>query len=154
MSAIFRTQERFGIRHIVDIVIGSDTKRIRALQHDKIKTYGAGRDKDKGHWRFIVDELFAQDVIRQEGDPYPVLKLTEKGKNILYGKEIVTALKRKRQRQRRWQRAILPGMIQPSLRYCVLWKRIAEESRCLHLLYFLTRHSMRCADTILQCLLK
>jgi ATP-dependent DNA helicase RecQ len=94
LSAIFRTQERFGIRHIVDIVIGSDTKRIRALQHDKIKTYGAGGDKDKGHWHFIVDELFAQDVIRQEGDPYPVLKMTEKGKNILYGKELITALKK------------------------------------------------------------
>ncbi len=94
LSAIFRTQERFGIRHIVDIVTGSDTKRIRLLQHDKIKTYGAGRDKDKGHWRFIIDELFAQDVIRQEGDPYPVLKLTEKGKNVLYGKEMVAALKK------------------------------------------------------------
>lgn len=94
LSAIFRTQERFGIRHIIDIVIGSDTKRIRALQHDKIKTYGAGGDKDKGHWHFIVDELFAQDVIRQEGDPYPVLKMTEKGKNILYGKELITALKK------------------------------------------------------------
>lgn len=94
LSAIFRTQERFGIRHIIDIVIGSDTKRIRALQHDKIKTYGAGGDKDKGHWYFIVDELFAQDVIRQEGDPYPVLKLTEKGKNILYGKELIAALKK------------------------------------------------------------
>ena len=109
LSAIFRTQERFGIRHIGDIVIGSDTKRI-GLQHDKIKTYGAGRDKDKGHWRFIVDELFARDVIRQEGETYPVLKLTEKGRNILYGKEIVTALKRKEgQRQESAGRGDIAG---------------------------------------------
>lgn len=94
MSAISRTQERFGIGHIIDIVTGADTKRIRELQHDKIKTYGAGKDRDKNFWRFIVDELLAQDALIQEGDPYPVLKLTEKGQNALYGREEVAALKR------------------------------------------------------------
>ena len=94
MSAISRTQESYGIGHIVDIVTGADTKRIRELQHDLIKTYGAGKDRDKGHWRLIVDELLAQGLIRQEGAPYPVLKLTEKGNNVLFGREQVSALKR------------------------------------------------------------
>lgn len=94
MSAVSRTQERFGIGHIIDIVTGADTKRIRELQHDMIKTYGAGKDRDKKHWRFIVDELLAQDALRQEGEPYPVLKLTGKGQNALYGREQVAALKR------------------------------------------------------------
>ncbi|NOY39796.1 MAG: DNA helicase RecQ [Nitrospirae bacterium] len=94
MSAMSRTGQRFGIRHIIDIVTGANTKRIRELQHNTIKTYGAGSHKDKNHWRFLVDELLAQDVIRQDGDQYPVLKLTEKGQNILYGKEKLTALKR------------------------------------------------------------
>src|SRR3990170_3424845 len=89
MSAISRTQESYGIGHIVDIVTGADTKRIRELQHDLIKTYGAGKDRDKGHWRLIVDELLAQGLIRQEGAPYPVLKLTEKGNNVLFGREQV-----------------------------------------------------------------
>ena len=79
MSAMSRTQQRFGTGHIIDIVTGADTKRVRELQHDKIKTYGAGKQKDKKHWRFIVDELLAQGLIRQDGDRYPVLKLTQKG---------------------------------------------------------------------------
>jgi len=94
MSAISRTQESYGIGHIVDIVTGADTKRIRELQHDLIKTYGAGKDREKGHWRLIVDELLAQDLVRQEGAPYPVLKLTEKGSNVLFGREQVSALKK------------------------------------------------------------
>lgn len=94
MSAISRTGQRFGIMHIIEIVIGADTKRIRELGHDKIKTYGAGRDRDKNHWRFIVDELIAQEIIHQDGDRYPVLKITAKGKTILFGNEKVTALKR------------------------------------------------------------
>ena len=100
MSAMSRTGQRFGIGHIIDIVIGADTKRIRALEHDKIKTYGSGKDKDKNHWQFIVDELLAQDAIKQEGNPYPVLKLTQKGSNILYGKEQIAAIKREETKER------------------------------------------------------
>jgi ATP-dependent DNA helicase RecQ len=94
MSAMSRTGQRFGITHIIDVVTGADTKRIRDMGHEKIKTYGRGKDKDKKYWRFLVDELLAQDIICQDGGRYPVLKLTAKGNNILYGKEEVTALKR------------------------------------------------------------
>ncbi|MCL0033571.1 DNA helicase RecQ [Thermodesulfovibrionales bacterium] len=94
MSAISRTGQRFGIGHVIDIVTGVNTKRIRNLEHDKIKTYGAGSHKNKNHWSFIVNELLAQDVIYQDGDRYPVLKLSEKGRKILFGKEKISALKR------------------------------------------------------------
>jgi ATP-dependent DNA helicase RecQ len=94
MSAVARTGERFGIVHLIDIVIGADTKRIKDLGHDKIKTYGAGRHRDKNHWRFIVDEILAQELVKQDGDRYPVLKLTPKGAAVLTGKEQVFGLKR------------------------------------------------------------
>jgi ATP-dependent DNA helicase RecQ len=94
MSAMARTNERFGITHIIDIVLGADTKRVRELGHHTIKTFGAGRHKDKGHWHFIVDELLAQELIRQDGDRYPVLKLTGKGSAVLTGQEQVFGLKR------------------------------------------------------------
>lgn len=94
MSAMARTSERFGINHVIDIVIGTDTKRVRELGHDKIKTFGAGRHRDKMHWRFIVDELLAQELIRQDGDRYPVLKLTPKGASLLTGKEPIFGLRR------------------------------------------------------------
>ncbi len=94
MSAMARTNERFGIVHIIDIIIGADTRRVRELGHHELKTFGAGRHQDKNHWRFIVDELLAQEAIRQDGDRYPVLKLTPKGANVLTGKEEVFGLMR------------------------------------------------------------
>jgi ATP-dependent DNA helicase RecQ len=94
MSAVARTNERFGIVHIIDIVIGADTKRIRELGHHEIKTFGAGRHQDKNHWRFIVNELLAQELIRQDGDRYPVLKITPKGLEVLMGKKAVFGLMR------------------------------------------------------------
>jgi len=94
MSAMARTHERFGIVHIIDIVIGADTERIRELGHDRIKTFGAGKGRDKNHWHFIVNELLAQELIRHDGDRYPVLKLTPRGAGVLTGADAVFGLRR------------------------------------------------------------
>jgi len=94
MSAIQRTDQRFGIGHIIDVVTGADTKRIRQWLHNQIKTYGAGKHRDKNYWRSLADELLSQEVIRQDGDRYPVIKLTDRGLDILFGKTRLTALKR------------------------------------------------------------
>jgi ATP-dependent DNA helicase RecQ len=94
MSAVSRTGQRFGIRHTIDIITGADTKRVRELAHNRIRTYGAGSHRDRNYWHFIADELLAQDAICQDGDRYPVLKLTEKGRGVLFGGEKLSALKR------------------------------------------------------------
>ncbi len=100
MSAISRTNQRFGAWHVIDVVTGADTKRIRELQHNNIKTYGVGKDKDKKYWRSLVDELLAQEIIEEEGERYPVLKLTPKSHLVLFGREKVTALKREERRDK------------------------------------------------------
>lgn len=94
MSATSGTQQRFGAGHVIDVLTGADTKRVRELQHDKIKTYGSGRHGDKKYWRFLVDELLAQGLLRQDGDRYPILKLTKKSSGVLLGRDRVSALKR------------------------------------------------------------
>jgi ATP-dependent DNA helicase RecQ len=104
-----RTSERFGIVHTIDIVIGADTKRIRELGHHELKTFGAGRHRDKNHWRFIVNELLAQELIRQDGDRYPVLKLTPKGANVLMGKDEVFGLKREEVKAKERRRKTAEG---------------------------------------------
>ncbi|TAN44768.1 MAG: DNA helicase RecQ [Nitrospirae bacterium] len=94
MSAASRTGQRFGAGHIVDIVTGADTKRIREFKHNEVKTFGAGKGKDKKYWRSLVDELLAQEALMREGDTYPVLKITQKGSDIMFGREVITALKK------------------------------------------------------------
>ncbi len=88
MSAIARTSERFGAGHIVDIVVGAETKKIRQLGHDRIKTYGVGADKskDKKDWRRIVDNLVAQGCVAISGGRYPVLAIAPKGREVLFGR--------------------------------------------------------------------
>jgi ATP-dependent DNA helicase RecQ len=94
LSAISRTGQRFGAGHIIDIVTGADTKRVRELRHDEIKTYGSGKGRDKKYWRSVVDELLAQGALLHAGDPYPVLNITDKGSAILFGRESLMALRK------------------------------------------------------------
>ena len=98
LSAVYRTGQRFGVTHVVDIVSGADTRRIRKLGHQEIRTYGVGRDKDKKYWRHLADELLAQGILRREGDRYPVLKITPKGRGVLFHGDRVIALRREETR--------------------------------------------------------
>jgi ATP-dependent DNA helicase RecQ len=85
MSAVLRTGQRFGAIHIVDVVAGAKTQRVRDMRHDQIKTYGAGKDKNKAYWRSLVDNLVARDCLAETTDGYPILKLTEAGREVLTG---------------------------------------------------------------------
>ncbi|MBN2658074.1 MAG: DNA helicase RecQ [Spirochaetales bacterium] len=87
LSAMIRTNQGFGINHIIDIVWGADTEKIRSRNHHELKTFGVGRDKSKKWWRGIINELIGQQAIFQDSDRYNVLCMTELGQNILYGRE-------------------------------------------------------------------
>jgi ATP-dependent DNA helicase RecQ len=100
LSAVSRTGQRFGTGHVIDIVTGADTKRIRELRHNELKTYGAGKARDKKYWRAVIDELIAQEALLQEGDPYPVLKIPEKGSDILFGREGIMALRKEEKKSK------------------------------------------------------
>ncbi len=86
LSAIFRTGARYGIGHIIDVVTGADTERIRALGHDQIKTYGVGRERDKRYWRRVIDALLAGGLVQLEGHEYPTLALQPQAREVLGGR--------------------------------------------------------------------
>ncbi len=86
LSAIARTDQGFGINHIIDIVRGANTEKIRSKNHDKLKTFGVGKDKSKIWWRGIINELIGQQAIFQDSDRYNVLCMSELGQRILFGK--------------------------------------------------------------------
>ncbi|WP_076792569.1 DNA helicase RecQ [Chlorobium sp. KB01] len=98
LSAIVRTEERFGATHIIDIVMGSANQKIRDMGHDQLKTYGVGKGQTKKYWRQLVDELLAQKVVAKAEGLYPTLCLLPKAVRILRGEEqmeIVRVLEKK-----------------------------------------------------------
>ena len=95
MSAIHRSGQKFGAVHIADIVVGAKTQKIRQMGHDQLKTYGAGKERDKKYWRRVIDDLLAQDCIIQNQEQFSALELTSKGQQVLLGKQRFEVIRQK-----------------------------------------------------------
>ncbi len=63
LSAVYRTGQRFGAAHVVDVLLGSSTEKIRQLGHDQLSVYGIGRELDRGQWRSLVRQLLARGIL-------------------------------------------------------------------------------------------
>jgi ATP-dependent DNA helicase RecQ len=57
LSAVYRTGQRFGAAHVVDVLLGSNSERIRSLGHDQLSVYGIGRELDRSQWRAVLRQL-------------------------------------------------------------------------------------------------
>ena len=86
LSAVMRTSNRFGGIHICDIVCGANTAKIRQFDHDKLKTYGVGKDRPKSYWRSVVDSLVATNNLVLSKDKFPVPTISDAGMEILFGR--------------------------------------------------------------------
>ena len=88
LCCMIRTNERYGTAYVIDVLLGSRQKRIIENHHNKVSTYGIGKDIDKDKW-FELSELMIQSgFIKKEGD-YNILKMTSKGRNLLVTRESV-----------------------------------------------------------------
>jgi ATP-dependent DNA helicase RecQ len=63
LSAVYRTGGRFGAAHLVDVLLGGDTARIRSLGHDRLGVYGIGGELDRGQWRTLFRQLTARGYL-------------------------------------------------------------------------------------------
>lgn len=93
LSAILRTDQRFGIVHIIDVIRGSNNAKVLKFGHNEIKTYGIGKDRDKRYWHNIIDELLGHECLIQDTQKFNALVITDKGKELLYGREELSMVK-------------------------------------------------------------
>ena len=75
LSCVARCKERFGTNHIIDVLRGSKKKKILQHQHDRLSTYGIGRDRSAEDWKFLARSLLHQGLMDETTDGYSVLKL-------------------------------------------------------------------------------
>ena len=83
LSCVARTQQRFGMRHIIEVLRGANTQKIRDYGHDQLSTYGIGKEQSVDEWMHIGRALLQQGLLSQTTDSYPVLKLNALSMEIL-----------------------------------------------------------------------
>jgi ATP-dependent DNA helicase RecQ len=77
LSAVYRTGQRFGAAHVVDVLLGGDTARIRELGHQQLSVYGIGKELDRGQWRSLFRQLTAQGYLVSDEASHGGLRLGE-----------------------------------------------------------------------------
>ncbi|WP_170349711.1 DNA helicase RecQ [Ruegeria atlantica] len=85
LSAILRTEEWFGAGHLIDILLGNETDKIRARRHDNLSTWGIGKDWSRPQWQAIFRQMMGHDLVRPDPERHGALRMTEAAKPILKG---------------------------------------------------------------------
>jgi ATP-dependent DNA helicase RecQ len=93
LSCVYRSGQRFGVAHLIDILRGADNEKIRQWGHDQLSTYGIGSDLDASSWRSVFRQLVARAYLRVEVDAFGALQLTEKCRTLLRGEESIALRK-------------------------------------------------------------
>jgi ATP-dependent DNA helicase RecQ len=75
LSCVARTKERYGMLYIIDVLRGAKNQKITQNEHDKLSTYGIGKDRSVDEWRMLARSLLHQGLLEQTSDGYSVLKL-------------------------------------------------------------------------------
>ena len=93
LSCVYRVGQRFGAGHVVEVLRGADSERIRTLNHQQLSTYGLGRDKGEQEWNSIIRQLIHQGYLVQDIANYSVLKLTPAARPLLRGEQTLQLAK-------------------------------------------------------------
>ena len=87
LSCAYRTGQRFGVNHLVDVLLGKDTDKVRQFNHQQVSTFGVGNELDATQWRSVYRQLVARGYMTVDLSGFGSLLLTEKCRPVLRGDE-------------------------------------------------------------------
>ena len=90
LSAILRTGESFGAGHLIDILTGTLTDKVRERGHDALPTFAVGRDLTKPQWQAVFRQMTGRDLIRPDAERHGAFRMTDAARPILRGEESIT----------------------------------------------------------------
>ncbi len=109
LSCVYRVGQSFGIKHVVDVLRGSDSERIHKFNHERLTTYGIGMEYSSAEWMSIVRQLIHRGYLVQDIAAFSVLKLTPQALGLLRAEESLELAKpRVQEKARKKKRKIGP----------------------------------------------
>lgn len=89
LSCVFRTGQRFGVGHLIDVLMGKATPQVERFNHDKVSTFGIGKTLNQAQWSGVYRQLIAAGMLEADMAAYGGLKLTESARPVLKGEQEV-----------------------------------------------------------------
>lgn len=90
LSAMLRTDEWFGAGHLIDILLGAQTDKIKQRGHDRLPTYGVGKEYSRGQWQAVFRQMMGHDLVRPDPDRHGALRMTDAALPILRDEARIT----------------------------------------------------------------
>ena len=85
LSAALRTGESFGSQHLIDILLGKETDKIRQRGHQSLPTFGVGKDLSRASWQAVFRQMMGHDLVRPDAERHGALVMTETARPVLRG---------------------------------------------------------------------
>jgi ATP-dependent DNA helicase RecQ len=89
LSTVYRVEQRFGAGHVLDVLRGVDSEKVKQWRHDQLSTFGIGNAGSEAEWRAILRQVIALGLLTVDYDSYNALKLTDAARPVLTGKQEV-----------------------------------------------------------------
>ncbi|MEM8580885.1 MAG: DNA helicase RecQ [Pseudomonadota bacterium] len=93
LSAALRTGEHFGAGHLIDVLLGNETDKVRARGHNDLPTFGVGQDLDRRTWTGVFRQMMGHDLLRPDPERHGGLVMTSSARPLLRGEESITLRK-------------------------------------------------------------
>jgi ATP-dependent DNA helicase RecQ len=87
LSCIYRTGQRFGAMHVIDVLLGKETEKVTQHQHQQLSTFGIGSDIHEAQWRSVIRQLVVRGLLRVDIEGYSALQLTDLCRPVLKGRQ-------------------------------------------------------------------
>ena len=110
LSCVYRSGQRFGAAHVIDILRGADTAKIRQHGHASLSTYGIGNDLDAKQWRSVFRQLVAAGLLEVDVEGHGALRLTTASSDVLKGRRSLSLRSEAPVGARRRERAATPAV--------------------------------------------
>jgi ATP-dependent DNA helicase RecQ len=85
LSCAYRTGQRFGAMHLIDVLVGRLTDRVKQFGHDKLSVFGIGAELNEKQWRAALRQLVALGHLKPDSEAFGALKLTDSARGVLKG---------------------------------------------------------------------
>ncbi len=89
LSCVYRSGQRFGVGHLIDILRGGENEKVRQFGHTELSTYGIGKDLDARTWRSVFRQRVASSLLEVDSSAYGGLRLTDGSREVLKGQRKV-----------------------------------------------------------------
>ncbi len=89
LSCVYRTGQRFGVGHLIDVLLGKSTPKIEQFRHQQLSTFGIGNSLAQAQWSSVYRQLVAAGLLNVDLEAYGGLKITEAARPVLRGEQAV-----------------------------------------------------------------